>query len=273
MKTSLAIAALFLAFLPAAASADQLDDVKAKGELVCGTIGTVPIFSFQSPTDRQTVGYDIDICNAVAAQLKVKPSLKLVSGPARIPELTQNRYDIIVSTLGWTKERAAQVDYSDVYWVSNQYVAVRSDSGVGTLAALSGRKLSAQSASTSALAAKAALPDSELLTFEDVPQSFLAVQQGKTVGIVLSELMLERYRAETAGKPGAITILREKPLMIEYDGIGVRKGEVRLLQAVNDALHAIEASGELDRIFDRWLGKDSEFKLTRGFKVAPIPQT
>ena len=59
--------------------------------------------------------------------------------------------------------------------------------------------------------------------------------------------------------------------MVEYSGVGVRKGETALLEAINAALLDLEASGEIDRIFDKWVGKDSEFGLKRTFKVGPVP--
>lgn len=50
----------------AAAQADQVDDIKARGELICGTLGTSQPFSFQDGATRQLVGYDVDVCKLVA---------------------------------------------------------------------------------------------------------------------------------------------------------------------------------------------------------------
>lgn len=263
--------ALAGAVTAAPASADQLDNIKAAGRITCGTIGVVPAFSFQDPKTRQTVGYDIDVCRAVAEQLGVKADFKLVSGPSRIPELNQGSFDIIVSTLGWSEDRAKQVDYSYSYIVNKMVVGVRKDKNINKLADLKGKRIANQSGSTSGQALVKVVPEVELLNFDDVPQSFLAVNQNKAVGIAITESMLKKLAVATVGKPSEIKILSDEPVLIEYNGIGVRKGETRLLNAVNDALQKIEKSGELDKIFDHWLGKDSEFKLQRTFRVEPIP--
>jgi polar amino acid transport system substrate-binding protein len=43
-------------------------------------------------------------------------------------------------------------------------------------------------------------------------------------------------------------------------------------RGVNEALAKMEASGESAEIFDRWLGKDTIFKMQREFKTQPITQ-
>lgn len=66
------------------ASADQLADIKARGKLVCGIYTGAEPFAFQDPTTREMKGYDIDFCKGIAAQLGVKPELKVISLEARI---------------------------------------------------------------------------------------------------------------------------------------------------------------------------------------------
>ena len=56
--------------------------------------------------------------------------------------------------------------------------------------------------------------------------------------------------------------------MLEAWGIGLRKGETALIQHVNATLQAMEKSGEVQRIFDKWLG--SPYNMKRGFRVEAI---
>ena len=77
--------------------ADQLADIKAKGSLVCGVLGTSKPFSFPNPQTREIQGYDVDFCSAVAKSLGVKLEIKPISVAARIPELTQKRIDVIAA--------------------------------------------------------------------------------------------------------------------------------------------------------------------------------
>lgn len=267
-KLASALIVAFGTVLPA--SADQLADIEAKGEVVCGTIGTVPPFSFQDPATRTTIGYDVDICNLVAEGLGVTSSIVLVAGAARIPELNQGRLDIVTGTLGWTPERAKQVDYSNSYFYSNQMVGVLDKSGIASISELEGKRVSAQTASTSEAIAREKLAGTEVVSFQDVPQALLALNQGRVSGLVLSELMLRDFATSSAGTDTALTVLDDSTLMIEKMGVGVRKGEDALLAKVNEILVKADESGALDAIYDKWFGKDSKFNMPRSFEVAPI---
>ena len=55
-----AVAAATLSIMSSAAMADQLDDIKKKGTLVCGVLGTSEPFSFPTPQTREIQGYDVD---------------------------------------------------------------------------------------------------------------------------------------------------------------------------------------------------------------------
>ena len=69
------------------ATADQLADIKSRGTLICGTLGTAEPFSFANPSTREIVGYDIDLCKAIADSIDdigVKLQMKPMSVEARI---------------------------------------------------------------------------------------------------------------------------------------------------------------------------------------------
>ena len=51
------------------ASADQLGDIMARKELRCGTFADVPPFAAPDPKTREMVGFDVDLCNAIAKRL------------------------------------------------------------------------------------------------------------------------------------------------------------------------------------------------------------
>ncbi|QWT41516.1 ABC transporter substrate-binding protein [Dickeya dadantii] len=250
------------------ASADQLADIKAKGVLVCGTLGTTEPFSFTHPETRQLEGYDVDFCQSIAAGLGVKLELKQISVPARIPELIQGRVDILAAALGWTPERAQQIAYSDQYYLSLTKIASRHSDGFKDIYALPGKRISAPKGSTSEMAVKKVLPASPTMTFQDPPAAFLALQQSKVDGIALGELMLVKYKNQLTGKD-SLDIL-EPEIMVEHWGLGMRKGETAFIDKVNEILGSMEKSGEATRIFDKWVGPNTLYKLQRTFTIKPI---
>ncbi|TIM21447.1 MAG: transporter substrate-binding domain-containing protein [Mesorhizobium sp.] len=105
MKSSIA-AVLMLAGLglaTQAANADALDDITKAGAINVGIFSDFPPFSSAS-ADMSIKGYDIDVAQFIADQLKVKLNLVSVTGQNRIPYLTDKRVDILMS-VGYSKER------------------------------------------------------------------------------------------------------------------------------------------------------------------------
>ncbi|CAM4047484.1 ABC transporter substrate-binding protein [Bordetella muralis] len=267
-KTILAacLACATLAGVPA--QADQLDDIKAKGELLCGTLGTSQPFSFQDVSTRQLVGYDVDVCKLVADKLGVKVQYKLLSVAARVPELSEGRVDILAANLGYSPERAEQIAFSNAYYVSPQKLLVRADSDYDTIESVNGRRIAATKGSSSEREIKRIMEKSKVLGFSDSSAAYLALQQKKVDAQFASELVLARLVLQSP--PTSPVRVIEKPVFSESWGLGIKKSETRLLEAVNQALNDAEASGEAAKLFDKWFGPETPYKLKRDFKIGPI---
>ncbi|KVR69105.1 cysteine ABC transporter substrate-binding protein [Burkholderia cepacia] len=272
MMTKFARAAVLLCAATAAiahtpAQADELSDVKARGALTCGVLSNLEPFGFQDSTTRELQGYDIDFCKGVAAILGVKPELKVVSLEGRIPELAGGRVDILAAVLGYTPERAKQITFSDGYFVSQHRLAVQADSPYKTRDDLAGKRISMiKSSSTQNFLVKV-LPTANIVTYEDGPSAFMALAQRKVDAYALSETLLRRFIAKLGdGKMRVLT----PPLGEETWGLGLRKNEPAFQKAVNAALQQMEKSGEAKRIFMKWLGPSTIFKMDREFTIQPI---
>jgi len=259
-------AAAVLAASLAGARADQLADVKARGKLICGTLGTAEPFSFQHPQTREIVGYDVDICRKVADQIGVPMELKPIAVEARIPELLQGRVDILAANLGHTPERAQQIDYSHSYFVIQQKLMTTKESGLNTLESLNGKKVTALKGSSSEQGVRRLLPSAETVTFQDTSSAFLALTQDKVDAFCASELILVKL-AKSSKVP---LVVIEKSLFVEPWGLGLRKGEPAFKEQVNTALAKADASGEFQKIFDRWFGDGTAFNIKRDFKIEEI---
>jgi polar amino acid transport system substrate-binding protein len=147
------IAGACLALLSNLACADQLADIKQKGVLVCGTLGTAEPFSFPNRADaRQWRATTSISARPSPSRLGVKLELKLISVAARIPELQQGRVDVLASpTWAGAPERAEQIAYSDSYYVSLQKVAAKHSEGFKAVSDLAGKRVSAPKGSSTEL--------------------------------------------------------------------------------------------------------------------------
>jgi polar amino acid transport system substrate-binding protein len=270
IRTAAALLGAALALTHFAVAADTLADVKKKGELTCGVVSTAKPFGFIDPAHgRDVIGYDADICHALAKALGVKGVLRPVSGDARIPELMQGRVDVLTAALSWTPERAQQVDFSRQYFAARLVVSARKDAAITRLADLKGKRISVVKGSTSEIALKNQHPEANVLSLPDPASAFLAFRQGKAEAFSISDLMMTRFMNEAGPESASFTVLGEA-LQTDPWGVGVKKGEQPLLTAVNDALSKMETSGEGKAIFDRWFNEKTGFPIGRAFRFEPI---
>jgi len=263
-------AVIALGMTTAIAKADALGDVKARGKLICGTLNNVAPLGFQDAKTRQLVGHEVDYCKAIAAGLGVAVELKPLSLAARIPEIQQGNVDVVIAGLGYSEERAKQVEYSNTYFVSRQVISVKQTSAIKTFDDLKGKKISAPQNSTSAKYVETLIPSAQLVEFQDAPAAFLAFQQDKVDAISFGEVAVSGFRSKAEFPFRSL----DKPLASENYGIGMKKGETALRDAVNGVLAKLESNGGAKKIFDTWLGADTTYKMTKFFKVGePITST
>ena len=264
---ALCAAAALSAFLLAApkAAADQLDDIKSAGKIVCGLTIVQP-FAYNDPKTREVVGFEVDLCKLLADDLKVKMEYKVVAADVRVPELVQGRVDVLDALMSYTKERAQVIDFSHEYVEDGFYFIVRKDSPINKVDELADKRISVAKGSLYQVAAQRKFPKASVISFDDGPLAFLAMQQGKVDATVQRSAAAVGLQLRSPKGTPEIRLL-EPPLLVQGSGFGVRKGEARFLAYLNDFLDRLEASGEAQKLWDKWLGSNSDYKLPRKFKV------
>ncbi|CAM4145172.1 ABC transporter substrate-binding protein [Kerstersia similis] len=249
------------------AQADQLDDIKQKGELVVGVLGTDEPATFIDPKTRQFIGYEVDLATEVAKAIGVKPVFKQVAVAARIPELQQGHVDLIAAGLTHNKEREELIDFSVTTFVTGQKALVRADSGITDLSGLENRKVVTIRGGTQEPNIRKAVPGVDVVTFDTSQQAFQALQQRKGVGYVDDEAALLRVYAKLGDAKKDYVVLKDN-LSQESLAFGIRKGETSLKAVVDETLRGLENSGEAERIFFKWYGPDTKSQFeSRDFKL------
>lgn len=262
-----ALTAGLIALTALAAHADQLADIKKKGELVFGVLGTDEPNSFVDPKTREFIGYEVDLARAIAAKIGVKPVFKQVAVAARIPELQQGGVDILAASLTHNKEREAQVDFSLTHFVTGQKVLVKKSSGIKDVPELAGKKVVTVKGGTQEPNIRKAVPTADVVTFETTQQAFQALQQGKGIAFVNDEVSLLSEYAKLGSAKKDYLILPQN-LSVEPLAFGIRKGETALKAAVDDTLRGLEKNGDAEKTFVKWYGPNSNLKFDkRSFKI------
>jgi polar amino acid transport system substrate-binding protein len=264
-----ALVAASLAGASAAARADQLQDIMQRKELRCGTFADVPPFAAPDPKTREMVGFDVDLCGVIAKRLGVTAKITPLSVEARVPEVKLGHVDIAVANLAYTLGRAEQIQFSDPYYIAKEMLAVRATDPGKTKEDFKGKRLASTKGSTSELSIK--LNGSDPLVFQDTGSVFMSVQQNKAVGMVANTMTIVKLVAQS--KKGGVELkMIEDPMLLEPIGVGMKKEEPALLAKINETLVAMDGAGEINQLWNKWLGPETEYRLTRTEKVVPLSQ-
>jgi polar amino acid transport system substrate-binding protein len=269
LSTRIAAATAGLGALMSVATADQLSDIVQRKELRCGTFADVPPFAAPDPKTREMVGFDVDLCKAMAKRLGLTANVTPLSVEARVPEVKLGHVDITVANLAYTLGRAEQIQFSDPYYLAKEMLAVKASDPGTTKADFKGKRLASTKGSTSELSIK--MNESEPLTFVDTGSAYMAVQQNKAVGMVANTMTITKLvnESKTAGQPLKMI---EEPMAFQPIGVGMKKDEPALLAKINETLLAMDQAGEINQLWDKWLGPSTEYKMTRTDKVVPLSQ-
>ena len=156
MKKSVFFGTLTAAALVAGvASAATLEDVKARGELICGA--NIGLTGFGAPdADGNYQGFDVAICKALAAAIFGDASkIKYVptTGETRFTALASGEVDLLVRNSTWTYSRDSDLkfDFVAVNYYDGQGFMVKKDLGVSSAKELDGATICIQTGTTTEL--------------------------------------------------------------------------------------------------------------------------
>jgi general L-amino acid transport system substrate-binding protein len=156
MKKSVFLGALAATtVLAGAAMAGTLDDVKARGELICGS--NTGLTGFGAPdANGNWAGFDVDLCRAVAAAIFGDPTkVKFVptTGETRFTALQSGEVDLLVRNSTWTFSRDTELalDFVAVNYYDGQGFMVKKDLGVSSAKELDGATVCIQTGTTTEL--------------------------------------------------------------------------------------------------------------------------
>ena len=242
------IAVLFT--LPAIAQT-ALDDVMAKKLVTIAIPTDFPPYGFVG-TDMAPQGLDIDMARLIAAKLGVKLELVPVTSANRIAYLQTKKADLVISTLGKNAEREKVIDFTAAYSPFFQAVFAPKNLAVKGAADLVGKTVGVtRGAMEDQEVGKIAPAGVDIKRFEDMNGTVSAYAAGQvqviaTGASVAGNLMQRNPALNTEYK----FVLKDSP-----NFIGVAKGEDKLRLKVNEIITAAKASGELNKMALKWLGR------------------
>ena len=237
------------------AGSDAVAALKSRGTFVLGLDDSFPPLGFRSE-DNEVVGYDIDLAKEVAKRLGVDFRAQPIDWDAKEMELETGKIDCIWNGFTITDERKNALSFTEAYLNNDQVLVVRSDSGINSLSDMKNKIVGIQSGSSAqeAVDDNAAFSSSisKLIMFKDNITALNDLDIGGVDGVVMDSVVANYSIAQTK-KPFKVI---DESLANEGYGIGFRKNEPELRDAVWTILQEMQKDGTVTAISQKWFGRD-----------------
>ncbi|HVZ46699.1 MAG TPA: ABC transporter substrate-binding protein [Ramlibacter sp.] len=255
LRTAARALALFTlaATLAAPADARTLEEIRKDGRIVIATEGAFAPFNFFE--GKQLTGFEIDVANAIAAKMGVKPEWKAIGFDALLAGLQQGRWDMVIASHGITEERAKAVTFADPHYCSGG-VIVAKDSRIRGAGDLAGRKVAVQTGTTYLDNVKKIAGVAEVKNFPQDADARNALATGRVDAWVTDRFVAKQA---LAAHPGAGMKMGDF-LFVERIASAVAKGNQPLVAEIDRALAAIMADGTYAAISKKWFHEDVRCK-------------
>ncbi|MCD6666272.1 ABC transporter substrate-binding protein [Hydrogenophaga bisanensis] len=245
---------------PAAPAAAPAPAPAEMPELKVAIDPTYEPFTFKT-ADGKPTGFDVDIAEALCAEMKRKCVYVEQVWDSMIPGLQAKKYDVIISSMSITDERKQAVDFSDKYYATPSRIVVKEGTAYTDPASLKGKKIGVLKGSTQEKYAMGELKPAgvNVVPYEAQDQVYLDIKSGRLDGTVADQVEVNGgFLRKDEGKGYGFV----GPVLddIKYFGYGVgvalRKGEDDLRNQLNAAIAAIRGNGVYETVAKKYFDFD-----------------
>ncbi|AGY92301.1 hypothetical protein SPICUR_06680 [Spiribacter curvatus] len=218
--------------------------VFAQDTLRIATEGAYPPFNFIDASG-EVKGFDVDIADALCAEMGADCELVTQSWDGIIPGLIAGRYDAIIASMSITPERQEAVSFSEPYY-SNKLQFIAPDESEFMPADAADAVIGAQRATIAAQWLQDNIPEAEIRVYDTQENAYLDLESGR-LDAVLADVYVSYEWLDS--DEGAAYEFKGDPV---YDddkiAVAVGKGNEALAERFSEAIEAIRADGTYQAI-------------------------
>jgi glutamate/aspartate transport system substrate-binding protein len=257
-KTLLALAAVLA--VTAAHAEDTLKKIKDSGAITLGVRESSGALAY-TLGDGKYAGFHTEMCERVIADLKkqlglakLEVKLQPVTSQNRVPLVQNGTVDLECGSTTNNAARQKDVAFAVTTYVEEVRMAVKANSGITSIAQLSGKTIATTTGTTSVQTLRknerAANLDFKVLQGKDHADSFLLLESGRADAFVMDGQILAG-NISRAKNPADFKIAGEV-LSVEPIAAMMRKDDPAFKKAVDDSIKGMIKSGELAKLYDKW---------------------
>jgi len=252
--------------LTAAEHGSTLERIQQSGTVRIGFRETEPPMSFLD-ADKQPVGYSIDLCNVIVAEIKRKlqnPNITTrfvpVTAANRFSSLTDNSIDLLCGATTKTLSRSELVDFTQLTFVTGASLLSLGSQKIGGIDDLEGKKVAVTDNTTTIEALGQALKkrgsDAEVVSVADADAGIKLLMDGEVAAFASDQVVLIGLIATHKG-PEELVIAKEL-FSFEPFALALQRNDADFRLLADRVLSNLYRSGRILEIYKRWFGGFSD---------------
>ncbi|WP_425624482.1 transporter substrate-binding domain-containing protein [Agrobacterium radiobacter] len=202
-------------------------------------------------------GWEIDLMDAVCAEMKEKCSIVELSWDGLIPALQTKKFDVIWSSMSNTEERQKIIDFTDKYYnTPSKLIGAKGEKAGATAEDVKGKTIGIQVATIQSEYYKkyfAGVADEK--TYQTLDEAFQDLAAGRIDYVFGNSIVLDAFVKSDAGKDCCADmgdVADDKEILGLGVSGGLRKEDTELKAKLNAAIAAVRASGKYDEISKKY---------------------
>ncbi|MEF7615005.1 amino acid ABC transporter substrate-binding protein [Aquincola sp. MAHUQ-54] len=258
-KMMMAAALAVVAGGVAAQTTDTLKKIKDSGSITLGTRESSGALAFTLGDGKYT-GFHTEMAERIVADLQKQLGTKIaikyqpVTSQNRIPLVQNGTVDLECGSTTNNAARQKDVAFAVTTYVEEVRIAVKANSGINSIAQLTGKKVATTTGTTSVQTLRkherAAGVNFEEVYGKDHADAFLLLESGRADAFVMDGQILAGNISKSKN-PADFKIVGEV-LSVEPIACMLRKGDTAFKTAVDDSIKGMIKSGDLAKLYDKW---------------------
>lgn len=245
----------------AATAAILLSSVTAQAEVRFGIMNEAYLPFFTKDASGTWVGWEIELMDAVCAEMKEKCSIVEMSWDGLIPGLLSKKFDVIWSSMSITDERKKTIAFTDKYYNTPSKLIGQKDGKIGVEPAnLEGKTIGIQVSTIQTSYFKEYFSEkSSEKTYSTLDEAFQDLAAGRIDYVFGDAIPLITFLTYDVGLECCEDkgdVADDIAILGSGVGAGLRKDDTELQARLNAAIAAVRASGKYAEISAKYFPFD-----------------
>lgn len=235
------------------AAGSDLSTIIGRGKLMVGMdVSDIRYQPFEmKDKNGQIIGFDVDLAQMMADELGVNLEIVPTNWDGIIPALVDEKFDLIISGMAVSTERNKAINFSTPYYLSGKCLLVnrRDAFHIKEFRDLNRNGTVVVTTFSDDMVLNRYFPEADIIRFKSDEEAVREVIERRADAFIADKARIAIFAAKYPGNTTAIVT----PFTYEPIAIGMRKGDVDLLNWVNNCIEIMKGDGRLPALEKKWM--------------------